>query len=76
LPNSETSYFEKAGESVRWPRDQPVMDGFDMNTIVRHQTRKDEQAARCGVKEIKHKPRFACASRPANEDSPRASQDR
>jgi hypothetical protein len=76
LLNSDTAYFEKAGESRRRPRDQPVMDGCDMNTIVRHQTREGEQAARCGVKEVKHKPRFACASRPSNEDGPRASQDR
>jgi hypothetical protein len=76
LLNSDTAYFEKTGKSGRWPRNQPVMDGFDKNTIVRHQTCEDEQAARCGVKEVEHEPRFAGAGRSANEDSPRASEDR
>ena len=75
LLNSKAAHFEKTGEGGWRPRDEAVLNGLDMNTVVRHQTREDELPARCGLNEIEHQPRFARAGRPANEDRLWAGQD-
>lgn len=74
--DSEATHFQKPREHGRRPCNQPVMNGLDMNAVVGHETRKDQPAARRGLDEVEREPRFTRAGRSANEEGPRANQDR
>jgi hypothetical protein len=75
LLNSKAAYFEKTGERGRGPCYKAILNGFDMNTVVSDQTRKDEPPAFRGLNEVKDQPRFPRPGRAANENRPRADQD-
>jgi hypothetical protein len=76
LLNAEAAHLQKTGESGRRPRNQPAVNGFDMDTVVGHQTRKDQPAAGGSVEEVEHEPRFSGARGAADEKGPRTCQDR
>jgi hypothetical protein len=56
LPNAEAAHFEKTSKGGRRPCDKAVMNSLDMNAVVRHQTRKDDEAAGRSVNEVEHEP--------------------
>jgi hypothetical protein len=76
LQYSKATHLQITGKR-RWrTRDQPAVNGLDMNAIVGHKTRKDQPAAGRGLQQVEHEPRFARARGSANEEGPRARQDR
>jgi hypothetical protein len=74
--DSKAAYLQKARKGGGRPRNQPAVSGLNMNAVVCHQARKAELAARCGLDEVERQSRFARASGAANQDCPRAHQDR